>query len=87
MPRAFDPAATSQDVTYTKTVRPVKVVFEENEADAGAPVTIKVDLIVDKDGERRRVTRRVPQAVVNDNWPGPQMTLENYLLTLIDLAE
>jgi hypothetical protein len=34
----------------------------------------------------RRITKTVPQSVIDTNWPGPQRTLKAWLLAIIDAA-
>ena len=34
----------------------------------------------------RRITKTVPQSVIDASWPGPQRTLKAWLLAIIDAA-
>lgn len=87
MAGAFDEAATSESVSYLVSHRPVQIVIRENPDENGAPVTIKVTFEVEDMKGGRHETLEVPQDTVDNNWPGPEKTLEDYCLTLIGLAE
>lgn len=65
------------------------VVFERVRSLPGVQLRVTVtyeDKIQGTNTLTRRLTRTVPQSVVDANWPGPQRTLKAWLLAIIDAA-
>lgn len=86
---AFEDRDTSTPKTVTEAVSVEEVTFRRIRApdfSGTVPLAIIVTRLVDVDGERHRMSTRVPQATVDAGWPGGSKTLKAHLLAAIDAA-
>ena len=63
-----------------------EVILRRNSENPTGPPRIIVTKLVTVDGHAQRVSKRVPQTVIDTNWPGTARNLKNWLLLLIDSA-
>lgn len=83
---AFEDRDVSSTPTVSRTESVEEITFRRNRSLSGVQLEILVTRMVDVDGERQRVTQRVPAETVDSVWPGNQRTLKAWLLAIIDAA-
>jgi hypothetical protein len=84
---AFDEKDISEQKQIAEIRSVEEITFRRNRELAGVNLEIIVIKIIDVDGEKRRVSGRVPVSKVNAAWPGAAKTLKQHLLTIIDNTE
>jgi hypothetical protein len=84
---AFDEKDTNEQKQTTEVQSVEEIAFRRDRGLEGVQMSIVVIKIVDVDGQKRKVSGRVPEAKVNAAWPGATRTLKQHLFAVIDNAE